>query len=82
MNFSRVKSSVDCFKNVNFMVIRVFKNALVSKLLKINKFRGIKFPGHRESPKATVPVRIISTEYNKLPKDKFKINYHLVFAIS
>ena len=78
---------MDCFKKVNFMVIRVFKNALVNKLLKINKFqgikfRGIKFRGHRESPKATVPVRIISTEYNKHPKDKFKINYHLVFAIS
>ena len=69
---------MDRFKKVNFVVIRVFKNALVSKLLKINKFRGIKFRVHRESPKATVPVRLISTEYNKRPKDKFKINYHLV----
>ena len=55
--FSRVKNFVDCLKTAlvsnfrNFVVVREI--ALVSKLLKINKFQGINFRGRRKSPKTT-----------------------------
>ena len=55
--FSRVKNFVDCLKTAlvsnfrNFVVIREI--ALVNKLFKISKFRGINFRSRRESPKTT-----------------------------
>ena len=48
----------------NFVVVR--ETALVSKLLKISKFRGINIRGGRESPKTTkviYPRKFLAVRY-------------------